>query len=495
MLMRAYFRMGQYREARSCAQTLLSDETVTLEIMHVCAVSATHLGEHTAALGEWKQLFRLSADKAEAAQAVLSLLEAMEDKDAVLDWVEKVLEVLPTHGPCFVVLWNQRLAEADRTGLLELASRPVVLSEQEAFNLTCRTAEQGFAMPAALLAVAHALPESHDLEVTAWFKNQAGKWLQDGMSQLNEGALLIAADNIQARACLPPINNTLRRARRSLEQKMRVDIRRAFQEKRYEEVMEISLIAHHTLTSFPELNSFTGRAAYAQGDTTTALLYLRRAASEEDATVVARVLLARTAARSGEHIEEAIDTYQELLGSHPTEAWVSDEAKRQISRLESRLTRVAREMLTHGEYDKAWELLKRAENVDGDNPAVSREKKRVISSLYSRLKSLAPDNVSERLMIGETILRFAPDDTVGLKAAATGAMRTHRFTEALHYWSLLRTHSEKPELIDAYINKCHLWIDRARRKKQSDIFMPTLSVLPAIDSPCSRSEWVMDQPL
>lgn len=495
MLMRAYFRIGQYREARLCAQALLSDETVTLEIMHVCAVSATHLGEHTAALGEWKQLFRLSDDKAEAAQAVLSLLEAMADKDAVLDWVEKVLEVLPTHGPCFVVLWNQRLAEADRAGLLELASRPVVLSEQEAFNLTCRTAEQGFALPAALLVVAHALPESHDPEVTAWFKNQAGKWLQEGMSQLDEGELLKAADNIQARACLPAINNTLRRARRSLEQKMRVDIRRAFQQKRYEEVMEISLIASQTLTSFPELNSFTGRAAYAQGDITTALLYLRRAASEEDATVVAKVLLARTAARSGEHIEEAIDTYQELLGSHPTEAWVSDEAKRHIPRLESRLTRVAREMLTQGEYDKAWELLKRAENVDANNPAVSREKKRVISALYSRLKSLAPDNVSERLMIGETILRFAPEDTVGLKAAATAAMRTHRFTEALHYWSLLRTHSEKPELIDANINKCHMWIDRAQRKKQPDTFMPTVSIFPAFDSPCSHAELVMDQPL
>lgn len=483
MLMRAYFRMGKYGEARSCAQALLSDETVTLEIMRVCAVSATHLGEQMVALGEWKQLFRLSDDKAEAAHAVLSLLEAMADKDAVLNWAEEVLGVLPTHGPCFVVLWNQRMEQADRASLLEMASRPVELSEQEAFDLARRAATQGFAVPAALMTASHALPNSRDLEMTTWVKDQANHWLQEGLSQLDKGELLEAADNIQARAQLLPVNNTFRRARRSLEQKMRIDMRRAFQEKRYDDVMAISLIANQTLMRFPELDSFTGRAAYAQGDTTTALQYLRQAASEEDATVVTKLLLARTAARSGEHIEEGIDTYQELLVSNPAEEWVTNEAQRQIPRLESRLIRVARDMLTQGEYDRAWALIGRAEKVDADNPAVEREKKRVISSLYSRLKLLEPDNVSERLELGETILRFSPDDAVGLKAAATGAMRTHQFNDALHYWSLLRTQAEKTELIDANINKCHLWIERARRKKQSDTFMPTVSVMPSIDSP------------
>lgn len=483
MLMRAYFRMGKYGEARSCAQALLSDETVTLEIMRVCAVSATHLGEQMAALGEWKQLFRLSDDKAEAAHAVLNLLEAMADKDAVLNWAEEVLEVLPTHGPCFVVLWNQRMEQADRASLVEMASRSVEMREQDAFDLARRTAQQGFAVPAALLTALHALPDSRDPEITTWVKDQANHWLQQGLSQLDKGELLEAADNIQARAQLLPINNAFRRARRSLEQKMRIDMRRAFQEKRFEDVMALSLIANQTLMRFPELDSFTGRAAYAQGDTTTALQYLRQAASEEDATVVTKVLLARTAARSGEHIEEGIDAYQELLASKPAEEWVSNEAQRQITRLESRLIRVAREMLTKGEYDRAWALIERAENSNADNPAVEREKKRVISLLYSRLKSLEPDNMSDRMVVSETILRFSPHDVVGLKAAATGAMRTHRFSEALHYWSLLRPLTEKTELIDAHINKCHLWIERARRKKQSDKFIPTVSATPSIDNP------------
>lgn len=483
MLMRAYFKMGKYGEARSCAQALLSDETVTLEIMHVCAVSAAHLGEHGVALAEWKQLFRLSEDKAEAAQAVLNLLEMKADKNAVLNWAEEVLGALPTHGPCFVVLWNQRMVQADRASLLEMASRPVDLSEQETFELARHTAMQGFAVPAALLAASYALPNSHDMEISTWVKDQANHWLQLGLNQLDQGELLDAADNIQARAQLLPANNTSKRARRSLEQKMRIDMRRAFQEKRFEDVMAISLIANQTLMRFPELDSFSGRAAYAQGDTTTALQFLRQAARDEDATIVTKVLLARTAARSGEHIEEGIDAYQELLASNPAEEWVSNEAQRQITRLESRLIRVAREMLTKGEYDRAWALIERAETVDADNPAVDREKKRVISLLYSRLKSLEPDNMSERLTLSETILRFSPNDVVGLKAAATGAMRTHRFTEALHYWSLLRTFAEKTELIDAHINKCHLWIERARRKKQSVTFIPTVSVAPSIGSP------------
>ncbi|WON78275.1 hypothetical protein [Serratia sp. UGAL515B_01] len=479
MLMRAYFKLGQYREARSCAQALLSDEIVTLETLRVCAVSATHLGDRAAALGEWKQLFHLSENKAEAAQAVLELLEASSDKEAVLKWVEEVLDVLPTHGPCFAVLWNQRIAQADRAGLLEIASWPVELSEQTAFELACSAALQGFAVPAALLAATHGLSDSRDPDIATWVKQQAVHWLQHGLSQLDAGDLLEAADSIQARTHLPPFNNALRRARRALEQKMRIDIRQAFQEKRYDDVMDISNIANQTLTRFPELDSFTGRAAYAQGDTKTAFMHLKRAASEEDATVVAKVLLARTAAHSAEHIEEAIDTYQELLQSGPIEEWVKTEAQRQILKLQGRLTRVAREMLAKGEYDRAWALIERAENADIDSSVISREKKRVISALYSRLKALDPGNVSERLAIGETILRFSPDNEVGLKAAATGAMRTHQFTDALQYWSLLRRYSEKPELIDANINKCHLWIERARRKKQLDI-VPTASITSSV---------------
>lgn len=483
MLMRAYFSIGQYREARSCAQALLSDELVTQETLRVCAVSATHLGDRATALGEWKQLFHLSEDKAEAAQAVLQLLEATADKDAIQKWVEEVLDVLPTHGPCFAVLWNQRIEKADRAGLLEIACRPAQLSEQTVLDLASNAATQGFAVPAALLAATHGLSDSRDPEATAWTKQQAANWLQHGLNQLDVGDLLEAADSIQARAHWPPFNNALRRARRALEQKMRIDIRRAFQEKRYGDVMGISEIANQTLTRFPELDSFTGRAAYAQGDIATAFLYLKRAASEEDATVVAKVLFARSAAHSGEHIEEAIDTYQELLQGEPIETWVHTEAQRQVLRLQGHLTRVARETLAKGEYDRAWALIERAENADVDSSVISREKKRVISALYSRLKTLEPDNVSERLMLGETILRFSHDDEVGLKAAATGAMRTHRFTDALHYWSLLRRYSEKPELIDVNISKCNLWIERARRKTQ----LNSVPTHPAMSSVAVRS--------
>ena len=346
-------------------------------------------------------------------------------------------------------------------------------------DLASRAAAQGFAVPAALLTATHGLSDSRDPEVTAWTKQQAVNWLQHGLSQLDAGDLLEAADSIQARAHLPPFNNAFRRARRALEQKMRIDIRRAFQEKRYGDVMGISEIANQTLTRFPELDSFTGRAAYAQGDIATAFLYLKRAASEEDATVVAKVLFARTAAHSGEHIEEAIDTYNELLQGEPIETWVYTEAQRQVLRLQGRLTRVARETLAKGEYDRAWALIERAENADVDSSVISREKKRVISALYSRLKTLEPDNASERLTLGETILRFSHDDEVGLKAAATGAMRTHRFTDALHYWSLLRRYSEKAELIDANIKKCNLWIERARRKTQLNS-VPTAPVTSSV---------------
>jgi tetratricopeptide (TPR) repeat protein len=465
MLMRSYFQIAEYSHARRFAVALLSDEVETPEIVRVCAVSATCLADPGSALTDWKRLFRISEDdRAEAAGAVLEILKSMGDSSALACWAEEVLKGLPTHTPSFVALWNHRMEAADRSGLLELAHQPINLDPDVALEVAHRASEKGYATPAAVLAVAHGITTSKDPSAIAWVAERAADWLQQGTASLEAGRLLEAADNIQARWQISATGNSLIRARRALEQQMRREVRQAFVAKDYEAVVKITNIARQTLTRFPELDSFLGRAGDALGDTKTALVHLRKAADEEGAPVTSKIQLARVASRSGHYIE-AIDAYYEVLQDQPNEEWALDEAKRQLVNLESRSIRSARELLVQEEHDAAWALLNRVEKASPDSQAVQREKKRVLAALRAKLKALDPASAADRLRIGETILRFAPEDEVALKAAAVGAMRMHRFLQALQYWRALREKSEDPKQIDINIQKCILWIDRAKRKK------------------------------
>lgn len=467
LLTQCYFETGRYEQAGRLAAALIADEHESLAILRICAESAGKLGDMTTALGTWKRLFRISTDAADAsgaATAVIHLLEGAGDVEGTVQWAHEVREVLPAHAPSFVALWDRALAASDRAALLELAREPVDMGEAERLALAQRTAGRGFATPAALFAVAQGLLRSNGTEAAEWIGAQGAAWLDEGNAALASGDLLEAADKIQARAQLNANDSGLIRARRQLERHMRQDVRAALIAREYARAAGVLAIASETLTTFPELASFRIRVAEALEDIGTALVYLRDASPLDDITATTWIKLARMAVRSG-YYGEAIDAYARVLNSRSGDSAAHIEAKRQILGLRSRAIRLAREVHRDGDHERAWALLERLHRIDPDDKEVSHEKKRVLAGLHAKVKSLNAANDADRLLLGETILRFSPEDPVGLKAAATGAMRTHRFDEALKYWQALRTCSASPESIDANIQKCRIFIDRARRKK------------------------------
>lgn len=464
MLMRAYFRIGEYAHARRFATALLSDETETVEIVRTNAMSSIRLGDAEAALSDWMRLFQISADKAEAASAVLGILSARGNDAAVARWAEEVLELLPDHAESFAALWRHRVAAGDRTGLLDLARQAVPLGDNQALDLAELAADRGFATPAALLMATLGLLASKIEPITEWIGRQAAEWLQRGIVYLEQGQLFDAADTLQARAQLRPTGNALTRARRTLEQQLRRETRLAFAARDFVRVVQIIETARQTLTTFPELDSFLGRACDALGDTETALIHLQKVADEEGAPLSARMQLARVAVR-GERYLEALDAYWDVLQSPMADEPARAEAKRQLLNLEGRSIRSARKMVMQGQHDQAWTVLDRLERTNPDNLAVRREKDRVLSDLRTQVRGLSTSCSAERLNLGEAILRLDPRDEVGLKAAAIGAMRLHNFNRALHYWEELRKQSDNPVQIDANIQKCALWVERTRRKE------------------------------
>lgn len=465
LLMRAYFGLGRYEEARHHANALLAEESETSEILHVCAVAAEKLGDDETALDSWKQLFRMAGNSVEAATAALRLLSAHGDPAAARRWADEVRCVLPSHGPSFAVLWHDGIKAGDRTGLLALAggADAVDLDEHAAFELVKGAAVRNLATPAAALAIARAVPHSQDPQILAWLSHQASTWRDAGLAAINDGRLLEAADLIQAGSRLAPTDAQLVRARRTLEQRLRQKIRAAFVAKAYDEAGQIADFAHQVGLNFPGLDGYRWRIAEVRGDSAGALNILRRLADDEGASLAARVQLARVALRSGAYVA-AIDAYHKILQEHPDDK-VRAEARQRLDQLAGRAVRAARRALAADHYDEAWQLLDRAALIRVEGQEIQREKKRVLARLYSKIRALRPDDSQTRSELGQTILRLDSQDPVGLKAAAVGAMRLHHFDQALVHWGALRETTENPTLIDSNIRKCTLWLERENRKQ------------------------------
>ena len=219
ILMRNQFKLGRHDVAYSLAVGLLGDEIETPEIVRIAAVSAGQLGYMDEALGNWKQLFRITAseeaDAIEAADKVLSLLQASGDMEAVLRWVNEVRAAVPSYGRGFAVLWRDRLLAGDRVGLRALASESPAIDDVDALELVKEASWRGFIMAAAALAVSCGLANSAREEVGAWLLAQSSTWAEEGTRALDEGRLRDAADRICAHRLLNPDALTGLRAQRA----------------------------------------------------------------------------------------------------------------------------------------------------------------------------------------------------------------------------------------------------------------------------------------
>lgn len=468
ILMRNHFRLGRYDLAYSLAAGLLGDEIETPEIVRTAAVSASQLGHVDEALGNWKQLFRISSGDQpgalEAADTVLSMLQEGGDMEAAIRWVQEVRAVLPSYGRGFAVLWRDRLIAGDRAALRDLASESPALSDVDALELVKEASWRGFVMAGAALAVSCGLAKSEHENVRAWLLSQSAAWAEEGARALEEGRLRDAAEKICAHRLFDPGAMAGLRKQRAFERAMRLGVRSALLAGNHKEVIELTDIALDTQVDFPELDAMRGRAADALGDKQTAIRHLKQAAAGESAAFSTQLYFAR-AAFNGGWFGDAIDAYTAILSHGSADQSAKEEAQRQLNRLGPRAIRAARELLAAGDHEAAWKLLDRIAQSWPDMPEVAHEKRRIIAVLYAEARALDPSSTTERLALGEKILKLVPDDPIGLRAAAVGAMRLHRFEQALPYWQALKQRSENPEQFDHYIQRCLVWIEKMNRRK------------------------------
>lgn len=468
ILMRNQFKLGRHDVAYSLAAGLLGDEIETPEIVRIAAVSAGQLGHGDESLGNWKQLFRISSpDEAyamEAADTVLSLLQASGDMESAIRWVHEVRAAIPTYGRGFAVLWRDRLLASDRAGLRALAAESPALEDVDALELVKEASWRGCIMAAAALAVSCDLANSEQEDIRAWLLAQSSAWAEEGNRALEEGRLRDAAERICAHRLLNPNALAGARAQRAFERAMRLGVRAALVAGNHKEVIDLTDIAIDTQVDFPELDAMRGRAADALGDKQTAMRHLEQAAAGESAPLSTQLYFARVAFNGG-WFGEAIDAYKSVLAHSSADQSAKEEAERQLGRLGPRAIRGAREILSAGDPLKAWQLLDRVAQSWPGMSEVDHEKRRILTVLYAEARALEPTSTTERLALGEKIVQLVPEDPIGLRLAAVGAMRLHRFEQALPYWRKLQERSENPAQFDHYIERCQVWIEKINRRK------------------------------
>ncbi len=468
ILMRNKFALGQHEEAYALAASLLGDEIETPEIVHVAAASAGQLGYVDESLAYWKQLFRISspedATALEAADTVLSLLQAAGDMESALRWVHEVRATLPDYGRGFAMLWRESLLAGDRDTLRALASEHPSLDDTEVLELVKEASWRGCIMAAATLAVSCGLNSSEQEDIGAWLQSQSSTWAEEGNRALEEGRLRDAAERICAHRLLNPDMLAGARAQRAFKRAMRLGVRAALVGGNNKEVIDLTNLAIDTQVEFPELHAMRGRAADALGDKTTAMRHLEQAAAGASAPFSAKLFFARAAFKGG-WFGEAIDAYKDVLAHPSADQSAKEEAERQLGRLGPRAIRSARQLLSQGDPLAAWRLLDRVARSWPDMPEVDREKRRILGTLYAEARALEASSTTERLALGERIVELEPDNVIGLRLAAVGAMRLHRFEEALGYWEKLQAVSENPAQFDAYIRRCMVWIEKLNRRK------------------------------
>ncbi|MEB2401286.1 MAG: hypothetical protein OZ927_17250 [Alcaligenaceae bacterium] len=468
VLMRNMFKLGRHDEAYSLAAGLLGDEIETPEIVRIAAVSAGHLGYVDESLGSWKQLFRISSPQdaaaVEAADTVLSLLQEAGDMVAAIRWVHEVRAALPAYGRGFAVLWRDRLLAGDRDALRSLASEHPSLEDADILELVKEASWRGCIMAAATLAVSCGLIRSEQEEIGAWLKEQSSTWAEEGNRALEDGRLRDAAERICAHRLLNPDALAGARAQRAFERAMRLGVRAAMVGGNHKEVIDLTNLAIDTNVDFPELHAMRGRAADALGDKKTAMLHLEHAAAGDSAPFSAKLYFAR-AAFNGGWFGEAIDAYKDVLAHSSADQNARDEAERQLGRLGPRAIRGARQILSEGDHQAAWNLLDRVAQSWPEMAEIDHEKRRILAYLYAEARALEPSSTTERLALGERIVKLVPHDPIGLRLAAVGAMRLHRFEQALGYWKKLQESSENPAQFGHYIERCMVWIEKLNRRK------------------------------
>lgn len=459
MLMVSSFHIGDFKRALKIGMSLLSDEIESDDILRISALSAMQEGRDDLALAHWKRLFYLEAEPCAAATEVLNLLQKNGNSLDAESFARETLDKYPDHQESLKYLWYVSLERDDREQLLELIGQSHQIGSDAILDILQKCVENNYQAIAASLVSQLPNVTRKDERLVKWVEGAVDEWLTKGIECLENDNLQAASNYLQGSWILRPKGNIAIRARRSLERNFRINTRAAFSDKDYDRVLELTAAARSTFTEFPEMDVYAGRACLETANYPAAITFLRAASEDSDSPL--RVLQQLTrAAMLGEEYGEAILAFKQLKDSKLTSKEEALEAQARINKLTGRLIKAARIRIEGGKPREAWQLLESGEFIQGFEDQLSTERKRVTNSIVSKIRELDSEESQQRYRLGKLIHELDPRHEFGLKSAAIGAMRMHKFEESLKYWTAMKSLTKNGKQVDKNIEKCRMLLER-----------------------------------
>lgn len=459
MLMVSSFHIGDYERALKVGMSLLSDEIESEDILRISALSAMQEGRDDLAIAHWKRLFYLEAEPCDAATKVLNLLEKNGNSVEAENWAGEIQDKYPDHQESLKYLWYVCLERGDRDRLLELIGQSHQIGSDAILDILQKCVENNYQAIAASIVSQLPSVTRKDERLVKWVEEAVEEWLTQGIEYLENDNLQAASNYLQGSWILRPKDKIAIQSRRKLERNFRINTRAAFSDKDYDRVLELTAMARSTFTEFTEMDVFAGRACLETENYPAAIAFLRSASEASNSPL--RILQQLTrAAILGEEYGEAILALKQLKDSKLTSKVDALEAQARINKLAGRLVKSARILIEGGKPREAWQLLESGEFIQGFEDQLGTERKRVTNSIVSKIRELDSEEFQERYRLGKLIHELDPRHEFGLKSAAIGAMRMHKFEESLKYWTAMKALAKNGKQVDKNIEKCKMLLER-----------------------------------
>lgn len=456
-LLVSLFELGEYERASQAAERLLGDEVETTEITRYAALAADRSGQSNLAKAHWQRLFYSGEHSDEAGSAIISLVSREGHDDATRrEWADKVLKKNPAHPAALTLLWQLAMEADDTAAGLALLERSRNLPDDTVLAIAQACVANGWLAFGARVIAASTKTD----RVASWVQERAPDWLRMGVGHLEDGDLAKAAQHIQGSWELGSRGNSAIRSRRALERQFRIATRNAYAAGEYVKVLELTHAARSSFTEYPEMDAYAGRAAYATGDYEVAVDHLVRATDDISPDMKLVQMLAR-AAGIVEDYGAALDAHRLIIESTDATTKQVEASCKQVASLAGRLIRHARQLTGTGNYVEAHAVLERASFVNDFQERLENEKAANLKALSKHIQALDSDDNEERFAYGKMLFNLDPQSQFGAKNAAVGAMRLHRFADAIEYLQFMRPLTPNKDQIDRNISKCKLFLKRA----------------------------------
>ena len=454
-LVEALNASGAYDSALRVARGLLAEEYESAALYGAAAEAAERAGQIDAAIGYAKQAFRQDRNSLAAGLHALILLIEHRSEAESAAWRREVLENAreSANGAFETAMWAIRnrdeelfaaaikaVAPLDKGGTIDLLEDALAAGMHVGVARSIEVAAALGRIPRSaserrLAIIDESLAKSRELFADG--KLSEAYEIASGLLPLED----VSSSQIAGRKLAAEARQLLR----EMARQVRTDIRNAYQEEAFDEVVRIGEAAGDLLIGFPDGAILYARALHSDGRTGEALDLVKRAYAVNPDSLVAARWAARLSAIAGDYAT-ALETYGALRRSKdPGARKIESELHQFFSRAGPRALKQLRRLIVDGSFEEALRLARLIKEEAGSEESVDRELNRLHAFLRRRLREVEQgDGDAEE---GEAILRHMvevrPTDTRMLRKLALQLMAQLRFAEAAEIWD--RIHSVDPE--------------------------------------------------